>query len=205
MAHYNLATALRRKGSLEAAIRSYRAALSLRPGFYEAHNNLGGAMFEKGDLDSAIYHWRQAMAIRPRGHRPRYNLAVALARKGDLAEAIVHYREVIEIKPDLVQAYRGLAWLLATSCEQAVRDGAEALRLAAKARDLGGETPRVLDALAAAYAETGRFDLAISTLRRAISLAEARARGDLADTYRQRLKLYSSGKPFRARGMMDAR
>jgi hypothetical protein len=51
--------------------------------------------------------------------------------------------------------------------------------------------------LAAAQAETGRFDLAISTLRRAISLAEGSRDAAAVEAYRSRLELYRGGKPFR--------
>jgi hypothetical protein len=71
---------------------------------------------------------------------------------------VAHFREAIGIDPKFAQAQSNLAWLLATSPEATVRNGAEALKLAAKAVDLSqGKDASMLDALAAAYAETGRF------------------------------------------------
>ena len=60
--------------------------------------------------------------------------------------------------------------------------------------------PAYLDTLAAAYAEVGRFEEAVGTQRKAITLAtEAGKRGLLRD-YRQRLSLYGAQRPYRQLG-----
>ena len=75
-----------------------------------------------------------------------------------------------------------MAWLLATSPEASLRDGARAVELAQRAvRLTGGREPDALDTLAAAYAEAGRFAEAVETAEQpapwppstAIALAEA--------------------------------
>jgi len=72
-----------------------------------------------------------------------------------------------------------LARLLATAPDATVRDGRRAMELALRVRDrLGDGDPRVLDTLAAAYAEAGQTVLARDTLQRAA--ARARASGDAA-------------------------
>ena len=59
----------------------------------------------------------------------------------------------------------------------------------------------VLDTLAAAYAEAGRFKEAVETARRAKKAAEPIPNHDaLLRGIDARLKLYESGKPYREAG-----
>jgi cytochrome c-type biogenesis protein CcmH/NrfG len=55
---------------------------------------------------------------------------------------------------------------------------------------------RVLDTLAAAYAATGRFDLAVSTVQKALALASPTAQDEITKQIRKRLELYKQGKPY---------
>jgi Flp pilus assembly protein TadD len=77
-----------------------------------------------------------------------------------------------------------------------VRNGTNAVEFAQKAlaasklKDAG-----VLDTLAAAYAEAGQFEKAVSTEKQAISLA---SRENEQKEYETRLKLYQERKPYRA-------
>ncbi|MHC4711220.1 MAG: hypothetical protein ACYTA3_12585, partial [Planctomycetota bacterium] len=57
---------------------------------------------------------------------------------------------------------------------------------------------RTLDTLAAAYAESGRFDDAAGTAQQALALAEAVRDDDLAKGIRARLALYRRQTPYRA-------
>jgi Flp pilus assembly protein TadD len=63
-----------------------------------------------------------------------------------------------------------------------VRDGALALRLALDVRErTGGRDPRALDTLAAAYAASGRLDMARETWSQAAALAHQLGDIDAAD------------------------
>jgi serine/threonine-protein kinase len=53
--------------------------------------------------------------------------------------------------------------------------------------------PRFLDTLAAALAEVGQFEEAITTLQRALELPD----DGRSDAYRARLERYRTGQPFR--------
>ena len=120
----------------------------------------------------------------------------ALAR---LDESIVQCRKAVAARPGSAEAHRRLAWLLATCPAASRRNGAEAVEHARRAEQLtGGQAPEVLDALAAAYAETGRFPEALATARKALELAERQDKRELAHGLRTRIALYESGKPFRA-------
>ncbi len=54
------------------------------------------------------------------------------------------------------------------------------------------------DTLAAAYAEAGRFAEAVNTQERAVSMARADgSSGDRIAIFKNRLRLYRAGRPYR--------
>jgi hypothetical protein len=57
----------------------------------------------------------------------------------------------------------------------------------------------VLDCLAAAYAEIGKFDEALAQTKRALDLADTRQLGALANAIRAHQSVYESKKPLRER------
>jgi len=96
---------------------------------------------------------------------------------------------------DHPQGRNGLAWLLATSKYERLRDGATALVEARRATEIS-PSATTLDTLAAAYAETGDFDNAIETQRRAIAAmkpTDKNIRGELD----KHLASYLDHRPWR--------
>ena len=196
-AHNNLGLALAGRGQVDEAIVCYRKALEIKPDFAEAHNNLGLALAGRGRVEEALSHYRKALKIKPDYVEAHNNLGNTLAGCGRVDEAAVHYRKALEIRPDNLATINNLAWLLATYPVTSVRDGAKAVELALRATQLcGGQEPTVLDTLAAAYAEAGRFSEAVATANKALDLATRQHNRTLADGLRARLALYKAGKPF---------
>ena len=73
------------------------------------------------------------------------------------------------------------------------------LRLAQQALQLAGsESPQLLDTLAAAYAEAGRFDEAVATARKALTAATQANKEQLAKDIQGRLELYAARQPYRS-------
>jgi len=87
--------------------------------------------------------------------------------------------------------------MLSTAPVASLRNGSEAVRLAEKANALtGGEHPAMLTTLAAAYAETGRFEDAIRTAEQAIKLAGEAGAEILVTRNRQLLEYYRRGEAY---------
>ncbi len=117
---------------------------------------------------------------------------------GNYSLAIQHYNTALSLKPDAPDALNNLAWLLATCPEAGIRDGARAVPLAEQACQLTQFNAAVfLGTLAAAYAEAGRFNVAIATAIKACALAEAAGEKNLLQKNRELLELYRAHKPYR--------
>ena len=113
---------------------------------------------------------------------------------GDFPAALADHLAAHEIDPDDAATLNHLAWLRATCPLDEVRDGAAAVRDATRACELTEYgTPGYLDTLAAAHAESGRFEDAVRWQEKAIKLVAGDHRAD----YEARLALYKAGKAYR--------
>jgi len=157
---------------LDEAERCYRRAIGLSPRNAEAHNNLSLLLAIRGDLAAAIRHARAAVELRPDFVAAMMNLGILLSRLGAEREAAELLQRAVSAEPRHAGARAAFALLLATSRDEQVRNGAEAVREAKTAIELsGGGSPQAWAALAAAHAETGEFDRAEAAGERALELA----------------------------------
>jgi tetratricopeptide (TPR) repeat protein len=130
---------------------------------------------------------RDAALLTLRGH--------ANALLGKDRDAVNDYRAALWSDPTSVEAYRCVAWVLASTPDATLRDPAQALEAAWRARQLGGgDDPLVLEASAAALAASGQFDEAVEVQRRVV---QASGEGDASGST-VRLALYAEGKPYTA-------
>jgi tetratricopeptide (TPR) repeat protein len=200
-AHNSLGNALLRKGQVDEALVHLRQALELHPDRAEDHNNIANVLWQKGQVQEALAHYQKALEIRPAYALAHYNLGQMLQQEGQVREAITHFQKALEIQPDLAPACNSLAWVLATSPEASVRDGARGIDLAEAAqRSSHGNNPTFTATLAAAYAEASRFPEAIETAKQALQLATAQNRPALAHRLQAQIALYQAGSPYRDPG-----
>jgi Flp pilus assembly protein TadD len=196
-ARYDLGTALYNKGQMDEAIRQYQEVIRLKPDDVEAHDKLGVALAAKGRFDEAIENYRQAIQINSNRPETFVHLGMTLGQLGRTREAVDLYREALRLNPNLAGALNNLAWVLAASPDDQLRNGAEAVRLAERACELThyGE-PLFIGTLAAAYAECGRFPEAVTTAEKAEKLATDAGLTAVAAKNQQLLELYRAGKPY---------
>lgn len=186
------------RGQFDSAIAQYQQALEENPDYAEAHNNLGIVLSRIGRFEEALAHYRRVLELKPQSAVAHYNLGGLLADCGEITEALAHFRQAVELKPAYAKAHYKLSWLQATCPLASLRNGAEAIEHAVQANRLcEGRQPEVLDALAAAYAEAGRFPEAAAIARKALELARHQDDQPLVDALRTRIARYESGKPYR--------
>jgi tetratricopeptide (TPR) repeat protein len=199
-ARANLGAALAKLGRLDEALVQLRQALASDAAYAPAHYDLGLVLSQRGDAQGAIQEWRSALSLDPKYAEAHVSLGDALYAQGRTAEALAHWRDGIQLQPNDPPTLRRVAWVLATSPDAAIRDGAEAQAFAVRALELsGGKDAQVLDALAAAYAEKGQFANAALTARRAQAHAAQENQPALAHDIGVRIALYEAGQPFRDR------
>jgi tetratricopeptide (TPR) repeat protein len=197
-AQNNLGQALLLKGDLNGAMACFEKTAAMSPDALAGWLDLGNGFLQKGDWDAAIACYRQAVKINPRSADICANLGLAFARKGEIKSAMDSWQQALEISPNQFSVQNNLAWLLATTPDPSLRDGAKAVALATQAsQSSGGGNPVILHTLAAAYAEQGSYGLAAATARRALELAGQQKQDALAAALQQEIKLYEANTPLR--------
>jgi len=193
----NLGNALAAKGRFDEAIKNYRQAIQINPNFSGALDNLGSALAAKGQFDEAIENYRKAIQINSTRPETFSHMGMTLGQLGRTREAVAQYREALRLNPNLAVALNNLAWVLATSPDDGLRNGTEAVRLGERACELTHyDEPLFIGTLAAAYAESGRFPEAATTAEKAEQLATSAGLTDVAAKNRQLLELYRAGKSY---------
>lgn len=193
----NLGNALMQEGRMDEAIEHYQNALRANPDYAQAHSGFGVALAQMGRMEDARTHLVRAAEIQPDSVDAYFNLANLCQQTGRIAEAVDHLQRVLEIRPGMPAAQNLLAWILATWPDPSIRNGPKALALAEElARVSAGRDPVILDTLAAAQAECGRFADALATARSAANLARTQGNAALTEEIRARLLLYEALTPF---------
>jgi tetratricopeptide (TPR) repeat protein len=156
-------------------------------------------------------------AKQPRAARQRFDRAIELdeglflARRGrgDAALAIgdhksarVDLERAVELEPDNESVLNNLAWLLATSPDDAIRDGRKAIEIATKACErTEWKESHILSTLAAAYAETGDFATARRYSRQAVDVEDTPE--EVRQQLRDELASYEREQPWRERQQVE--
>jgi Flp pilus assembly protein TadD len=197
--HREAGIALLQRNAGEPARRHLRAALPAFANDPAFRFNLAIAEISTGHPHEALAEFRETIkldATDAAAHFQAGNI-LQMTRRGN--EAVAYYREALRLKPGWVFPANNLAWLLATSGDASVRNGAEALELSrALIKADSGRNPATLSTLAAACAETGNFAEAVDVTRKAMALASQA--GDSAQTQRlqKTLEKFQAGEALRS-------
>lgn len=120
----------------------------------------------------------------------QYDAWDAHTRRDYARAARVMEKQLARSKDKLI--LNNLAWLRATCPDPALRNGPEAVRLAEEACALSGwSESNLINTLAAAYAEVGRYEDAVATNRKAVAVAADKA--SLAPY----TEAFEAGRPWR--------
>src|SRR5882724_2014135 len=198
VAENNLGIVFLAQGKVDEAISLLQAAVDLRPDNSPAHENLAKALLQKGQVADALIHYRKLLELQPENIEVHNIVGTILVQQGRVQEGVEEWQKVLSVEPDNGNAMSNLAWVLATSPDDSLRDGAKAVQLAEQAvRISGGRIAILFRTLAAAYAENDRFVDAIQAAQRGIALANSQGNSGLATELQGSIALYQERKPLR--------
>ncbi|MGE3314582.1 MAG: prolipoprotein diacylglyceryl transferase family protein [Planctomycetaceae bacterium] len=158
---------------------------------------------EFGGTNKTIRETTAALEANPDATEPRLARAEAWHKLRDDKQAVDDLESAVRADDRSAVAHNRLAYLLATSPDDSVRDGGRAVTHAKRACELTDENePDYLDTLAAACAEAGNVQDAVTTVEKAAALAWKS--GNLADRdqvpgMRERMRSYVAAVPYRDR------
>jgi protein O-mannosyl-transferase len=191
-----------------------------------AHENLGYVLLQRWQLDDGISHLQESLKIRgdfkDQANRDNaqvhFNLGTAFLQKRLVGKAMSHYQMALKLRPELADphynfnnfsralTFNHIARVLSTCSDAQYRDGPRAIEMAERANQLSGwKNSSFVRTLAAAYAESGRFNDAIDTAQRALQLAITQGDPALATELRLDIDLYRMNFPMRESGSSDLR
>ena len=178
----------------DKALLDCTEAIRIAPDRPEAYADRAVALKELHRDDEAIADLNQAILIDPSLTFAYGVRGEILGRRGRAQEALADFEAALRLRPEDPQALNGLAWYLAICPDASRRDGKRAVALATRACQLSDwKAGGVIDTLAAAYAEVGRFDDAARTQALAVSLEKDSKE---AVEMKRRLELYQQKKSY---------
>lgn len=216
-AHYQLALLLNRRKELDAGAGHLRLALSHDPDYAPAHLAWGFYLASQRRYVDALISLKKAAALDPalpgireqvlqmeerkRLYMGRHlNQARAHLAEGRDAEAAASFERLRAADPEFLEAAWALAWLRATSKDPGIRQSDEALTLAKTVNQMFKvPPPAVRLVLAAAHAEAGDLDEAVSVAEAALVLAQEKGLVEQSARIAEDLALLKAGKTLQGR------
>jgi len=188
------AVAQKIKGDLDAARADFDRALELDPKDLASLMGRGYVWFQQEKHQQAIADFSAVIELDPSSAAAYNNRGFNRHLLGDGKNALADYNRCLELNPEYALCHQNRAWLLATSPDDAIRSGPEAVKSALVACEVNKyRVPGDLKALAAAYAESGQFELAIGWQEKAIQLAT----GEEKAVEEKVLDQYKDKRPYR--------
>ncbi len=154
-----------------------------------------GMLYSAGKhLNEAIEAFTQALQLDAKNQAALQGRADVLLRVGKQAEAVADYEAVLKEEPKNSHVLNNLAWLLATSPDEKIRNGKRAVELATAGCEVTEyKQAHLVSTLAAGYAEAGDYKTAIQWSQTSVDLAGE----DIKENLAKELESYKAGKPWR--------
>jgi len=195
--HRDLAHAYLAQGKVAEALAEMTAALKIDPGDPLIQRDYGNLMKGMGRNDEAREHLVMANALKPDAVT-RQDLASIYYLAGDPVAAARLLHGALALNPDSPEVLKTLAWILATSRMDTVRNGVEAVQDAQRACQLTNFKRAEFEGiLGVAYAEAGNFPQAIAAAQLANRLATQAGDERWRTISSQFEASFQAGKPWR--------
>jgi tetratricopeptide (TPR) repeat protein len=182
----------------EKALADLDEAIRLEPRFTEAYSTRGSVWHELKQYEKAIADFDNALKLDPKNTVHLFKKAVSHEKLNQWSEACVAYNDAVAVAPDAA-SYSSAAWFYATCPKDIFRDGKKAFEYARKAVEADATNPHTLLSLAAAYAESGAFDYAVTVQTKYVEKLKSAKKPDADELKKAEaiLETYKSKKPYR--------
>lgn len=190
-----------RMGLVRTAQADFDRALELDPECGPALSNRAQVRLQLDKPGQALADLDKTLELDPTNGVMLGVRAGVLWGKKEYRRAMKDAEQHIALAPEDAEAYRRMAWCLATCVDDDIRDPKQAVELAEKAVKLAGKdaTAGIYDTLAVVQAANGDFDAAVREETKAIEMLDTQNPRNLNALFdvKKRLELYKSKKPYR--------
>lgn len=186
---------LRRLKRVDEAVKVMREFIDAHPEDLDARGTLALLFYRVKNYEDAEKELNRLSEAQPDSLPVLRMRASTYVMAGRQKEAIRDYRKLLATDAEDESALNNLAWMLATSPDDALRDGKAAIETARKAAELTEfKKAYILSTLAAGYAETGDFKTALEWISKAEAVSDdPKQKKSLAEER----KTYEGKKPWR--------
>jgi tetratricopeptide (TPR) repeat protein len=185
--HYHLGMALERGGQFQPAYQHYRQASLLAPDHFGNAMQLAHLLERSGKVELALVEYQKIARIHPKNPQAPFQSGMACEKLKRPAEAIAHYRASLKHSPHYLPALNNLAFLLSSHPEYLnAKEGLQLASLAAKLTN--HQQAAILDTLASAQLANGDRTTALSTLVKALGLAETNQQRALIQELKRKIE-----------------
>jgi len=188
------AVLLASNGKFDEALADLEKVREKQPDDVETLLQLGALYRNKKDATKAIELYDEALKHDAENWIAFHSRGDAYLSISKQAEALADYEAAVKLHQESPNLLNNLAWLLATSPDDKLRDGKRAIELANKAGELTEfKEAYILSTIAAAYAESGDMEKALEWSTKAVELSP----DELKENIKKELASYQAGKPWR--------
>ena len=179
-----------------AAIRDFRKLVAKNGDDALLVGQLGMLYLAAKQPREAIKRFTRALELEENQFLSRRGRSDAEISIGNHAAALADLEKALVLDDDNDGVLNNLAWLLATSPEDAIRDGKRAVELAVKACEkTEWKQAHIISTLAAAHAETGDFAKAREYSQKAVDTGDSAP--EVKEQLANELASYEQQKPWR--------
>ncbi len=218
LAHGLRAQALAANNRLPDAIAEMKTLAGELPGQIDVHMQLALYYMMNEQPRDAIAEYSTVLELDAEHYLALRSRGDAYLNIGDHVPAIVDFERALALDPEDAALLNNFAWVLATSPDDAVRNGKRAIELATKACELTEyKQPHIISTLAAAFAESGDITTAKDWSRKGIAVnqtdLEAAIKADdkeqiekltdMGEALAKELTSYDAGHPIRERQTIE--
>jgi tetratricopeptide (TPR) repeat protein len=183
------------RGDFTAALADFTEFLRREPGTTIALRGRSLSYARLHRFDEALADLDEALRLEPDNASAYLERGRAHQDNGGYAAAVADYEKALALQPDDASIHNQYAWMLAACPRAEYRNGPRSVELATRACALTDwKEANLLDTLAAAYAECGRFDEAVAWATKALAMADVK----LQEAIRGHLAAFQSGQPARS-------